>query len=205
LDPVLPNLRDFPIGISELGFFIQDGLLSELTRGVLLDEAQSRHAAGGFRPAMVGKGLRKKAVESIRGDEIYWIDHWDQSPYHLVRPTIDAIMLQSRRDLFLPVKRFEGHFVRYPEGAFYKKHYDRHRGNPSRLLSSVIYLGDWMHGDGGELMLYRKGAAPVTIEPKPGRMVVFDSSIQHEVLLTACIRWSLTGWFRDDIDPVVQL
>ncbi len=153
---------------------------------------------GRLKKARIGKGVFKKVKESIRSDEIHWIDDFE-SPAGAVLSHIYTGLLQvARRELFLPIKRFECHFAKYDKGDHYKKHRDRHRMMPARVLSCVLYLSTLNGDDGGELILYHPDGETFTIHPEAGRMILFDSSIEHEVRPCKAERWSITGWLRTD-------
>jgi len=130
---------------------------------------------------------------------------------------------------YLGLRSEEFHLARYDSGYGYSRHLDQHRNSPHRKISVVLYLNDdWNADDGGELCLYeavtnnvsqasrtaqatqKTKANPVETDiplervtrllPLPGRLVIFRSdTIWHEVLPTRRTRWSLTGWFRDDV------
>ena len=173
------------------------GVSSQAT-SELFSLAQKLHSEKLFQPARVGKGITKTLASGIRRDEIHWLTEWQLSPLPMIAGLFREIQSLSRRELFLPVKRFEAHLSVYPSGAFYKTHVDRHRRLPSRLLSLVLYLNDMGEEGGGELKLYPKGRDEVVVHPQAGRMVIFDSRLRHEVCVTHQERWSLTCWFRSD-------
>ena len=165
----------------------------------LLRWAQDLKEKEFFRQAEVGKGIRKQTIEELRSDEIYWVEDWSGEVFVPYRDVLLKIQEKLRRDLFLPVKRFEGHIAHYEAGSFYVRHVDRHKVQPHRLISSVLYLSDLLEGEGGELILYPLGKEPVVIRPHLGNVVLFQSQIPHEVKATKKSRWSLTSWFRDDV------
>ena len=78
----------------------------------------------------------------------------------------------------------------YPgNNSHYTKHYDNAIGN-GRKLTTILYLNEWQHGDGGELRIYdhthcaSSNKACTTIEPIMGRLLLFwsDTRCPHEVL-----------------------
>lgn len=205
--------------LRELQFYIWDTALDSKKREALLFQAQTLFKNNQFTPAKVGKGVQKKRVKSIRGDMIHWIEDWSHPSLIDLKNIFEEILQNAKRELFLPLKRFESHLTYYPSGTHYLRHVDRHQKNPSRLLTAVLYLGDWHEGNGGELILYKtdqlsawESQTPhpseikkVVISPLPGRMVLFDSTLVHEVKTTHVPRWSLTTWFRDDIHTALKL
>jgi SM-20-related protein len=98
---------------------------------------------------------------------------------------------------FLGIARNEHHLAVYPPGTHYEKHVDTFKNSDSRVVSTVLYLNrNWKAADGGELVLYPERGNAVTIEPTAGRLVLFESILPHEVLLSHSNRYSITGWFR---------
>ncbi len=162
------------------------------TWGLQLEEA------GRLKKAGIGKGVFKKVRENIRSDEIHWIDDFSTATGDVLLQIYTQLLQISRRELFLPVKRFECHFAKYDIGDHYKKHRDRHRLMPARVLSCVLYLSTIKDDDGGELILYHPDGKTSTVQPQAGRLILFDSSIEHEVRPCRAERWSITGWLRTD-------
>eukprot|EP01062_Namystynia_karyoxenos_P067908 TRINITY_DN62016_c0_g1_i1.p1 TRINITY_DN62016_c0_g1~~TRINITY_DN62016_c0_g1_i1.p1 ORF type:complete len:299 (+),score=55.49 TRINITY_DN62016_c0_g1_i1:78-974(+) len=101
----------------------------------------------------------------------------------------------------------------YPAGSC---GYARHRDNPGgatgngRVLTAILYLNnDWGEGDGGCLRLWL-GAGSVSVQhegtepteprlvaPRGGRLLLFWSWMQHEVLPTQAGRSAVTVWYSD--------
>lgn len=173
----------------------------------LLHHAHKQFAAQKFRPAQIGRQNTLMQNQDIRKDHIHWVEDWSESPLKELLEFYEQSQQKLREEFFLPIKRFEAHFARYDVGAFYKRHIDQHQNHPYRLISSALYLNDVSKG--GELVLYDpsdydsddtgKEKVLVTIQPKAGLQVFFDSRIPHEVRPTFSERWSLAGWFRSDI------
>lgn len=116
--------------------------------------------------------------------------------------------------LFLPEKCMLAH---YPEGAKYVRHADVSVAVPHRRVTAIMYLNpEWAQGDGGELVLHPPPheasfasvddrQAPLNepsfvVEPIAGRLLLFRSEIEHEVLSTRKSRWAITTWFSIDGD-----
>ena len=89
----------------------------------------------------------------------------------------------------------------YGAGGRYRKHTDNSRGadgvcGNARALTCICYLNlDWAAEDGGALRIYdESGGDTVEITPAAGRVVVFDSFLEHEVLEARRDRYALTFW-----------
>lgn len=157
-----------------------------------------------FRQASIKNQFFKEKNLNIRRDSIFWIDNWHKtaalSDYKV---EIDRIQELLREELRVSIKSFEGHLAYYSEGDYYKKHIDQHLSTKHRQVSFVTYLNQ---SEGGELIIYNRNNKKLidqVIRPEPGKLVVFLSPlIFHEVKKTLSERFSLTGWYRDDL-PLV--
>jgi SM-20-related protein len=133
-----------------------------------------------------------------------WLESFESPEEILVQQIFDSLKTIIRKEFYLPAKRFECHFAKYEPGSFYKVHQDRHQNKPGRLVSCVLYLNQ-CEKNAGNLVIYDEELRPIRINPSPGKIVVFDSSLEHEVTPTKSDRWSLTGWIRDDINPGLRI
>ncbi len=183
--------------LAENGHWASTDLIPPPLTSNLLEMAKSKLKRDLFQEAHVGKGLKKTLAKTIRRDEIFWIDNWEREHLCDYYSILQNIQDTLRKELFLPLKRFEGHFAHYQKGAFYLKHTDRHSVQAHRLLTIVLYLNSV---DGGELVIFDEhGQEKMAIFPEPSKLVIFDSALSHEVRPTLSSRFSLTGWFRDDV------
>ena len=182
---------------------IIDNFLSDKEALNCLEVLKDNKKQGNFKKAGIGTSNQFQIDNSIRGDEIKWLDEDNLSAANQVYiDQIEAMMRYFNRTLFLSLKDFECHFAHYPAGAFYKRHLDLLQLSDHRKLSFVLYLNpNWKQGDGGELLLYlnENGTEKtVTVDPMLGRLVVFRSEIlEHEVALAHKSRYSITGWMLD--------
>ncbi|PIP88616.1 MAG: hypothetical protein COW01_13840 [Bdellovibrionales bacterium CG12_big_fil_rev_8_21_14_0_65_38_15] len=179
---------------SSLDFF-PNPLLEDL-RGTLLHLNENEL----FRPAKVGKGIKQKRVAEIRGDWIKWLSEAGDYPStKIYLEVMNEFRLVLNRELLMAASEFEAHFAIYPKNTFYKKHLDRHKNNPHRLITTTLYLNkNYEDKQGGALIvedLHKNHV--VTLNPHWGRFVCFISSdFPHEVQTTTVERYSLTGWMR---------
>ena len=76
----------------------------------------------------------------------------------------------------------------------YRRHRDRSPSCPARQLTMICYLNpDWSEEDAGNLCIYsnnKGGGNGTSIAPQGGRLVVFDSGLEHQVLPTLADRYS---------------
>jgi len=162
-----------------------------------------------FVPAKVGKGENLQERPEIRGDSTYWINPL-VAPFKILSTleALENLRLSCNRELFLGVRDSEFHLARYPAGAFYRKHNDRHETSSQRVLSVIVYLNDnWQPSDGGELVIYNPAHQEIErVLPLGGTMVCFLSAdFPHEVLPSQRERRSLTGWFLTGGSNVLPL
>lgn len=152
-----------------------------------------------FRPAGIGREKEHQLNPFVRKDRIYWLD-MDYLPTRFYLQWAEKLRLHLNRELFLGLFDYECHYAHFPKKAFYKKHLDTFKGSSNRRLSTILYLNPaWKPDDGGELIIYAKDNTTILekVAPSFGKMVVFISEeVPHEVLVTNCSRYSLTGWFR---------
>ncbi len=175
--------------------FFEPQLLNDLRQTILqLQQAEA------FRPAQIGKGPHQTRQAEVRGDWIRWLsDHGDFAATKKYLHVLDEFRQSLNRELFLGAHEYEAHFSIYPPGSFYRKHLDRHRHQPHRLLTTTLYLNQgYEEQQGGALVLEdRKAQIVAKIAPQWGRFVCFLSAdFPHQVMPTTVERYSLTGWMR---------
>jgi SM-20-related protein len=156
-------------------------------------------AAQQLKQATIGKAQFNQINTNERGDFIQWID-----PANCILPIQDLLtnLLVLRQNLnqhfYLGLRDFECHLTQYPIGTSYKRHVDRHKNGSTRRVSVVYYLTEnWQETNGGELMIYTP-EKNIEVQPHFGRLALFLSELEHEVLPTQIIRKSLTGWMLNE-------
>ncbi len=181
----------------ERGWYSCDHFIDDSLCRDLINEMHSLP----LRPAKIGKGQAEQRASEIRNDSIFWLtEQQGIASDRYLKKANDLIDILNR-ELYLGLKQFEGHFARYDQNGFYKKHLDQFVGNSERLVSLITYLNT--PASGGKLRIYKK-ENPEEIEldlaPIAGRMVCFLSNqIYHEVMPTNSERYSVTGWLRTTI------
>lgn len=190
-------------GILAEGYGIADNFLMPEDVDALAKRLRERREAGQFRTA--GIGNQEKTIENtIRGDEILWLDAATATPEEAAfLSQIDDFVQYVNQTCYLGLREYEFHYALYPTGTFYKRHLDQFRSDSRRKLSVICYLNtDWQKTDGGQLALYLPnpdGGAEqqIAIEPIGGRLVCFESGrLEHEVLPATRERLSITGWLK---------
>ena len=180
---------------AEKKYLIVDQFLFPAEIAALRKMADEGLHSGQFKEAGVGKGSEQRVVKTERGDWIYWLDaQSDSAAIQVYWDRINQVQSVINRNFYLGLNDMEAHLAVYQSGGFYKKHKDRHQISSTRRVSFVLYLNEtWKKNDGGELMIYLDGET-VEVEPISGRLVVFMSELEHEVLETQVNRCSITGW-----------
>jgi SM-20-related protein len=184
------NLEQVLDDLNEYGFaIINDAYSIEYTQSLV--QECSTHLAE-FRAAGVQSGV----ISHIRSDHILWID--DQLPiaqHHL--HALQQLSENLNQAFYLGIKEVEAHFACYNAGEFYALHRDNPQQKNDRVISTVFYLHEhWQADWGGQLHLQDKQNDWHIIEPQPNRLVIFQSDLLHEVLLSKQQRLSITAWLR---------
>jgi len=202
VEPAWPAVAERVLdGLAERGFAVVADAFPAAFLDELAAEAHAAWSEGDYWRAGVGRSADR--VPEIRGDHILWLD--PAAPTALQArylAALDHLREGVRRQLYLTVHEVEAHFAVYPPGAFYRRHLDRFRHTPHRLVSCLLYLNrGWRPADGGQLRLYHPapggGEARLDVLPEHGTFVSFLSDrIEHEVLPTARPRASLAAWLR---------
>ncbi|WP_375578997.1 2OG-Fe(II) oxygenase [Marivirga tractuosa] len=195
------NIEKLNLAIDELsgsGYFVWDDFVSYEEVGKLVSIANEGNQSGAFKKAGIGKQALFQLDKSIRGDYIQWLDR--KNEHKIIHQFLDKVELLKNtlnETCFLGLKDFETHFAIYPENTFYKKHVDRFQQNAHRVISFVLYLNEnWQEGHGGELALYLDDKTEI-VKPLAGRLLLFRSELEHEVLMSYKRRFSITGWMLD--------
>lgn len=193
MEPAIKILED----IEAKGFSVCDGFFSIGETEVFLSKIKELEEGKLFRPASIGKSDFKQTNSDIRTDHIFWLDNNEESMRSLFFDRIDELVLNLNRYFYLGLNEYEFHMAHYPAGAFYKKHKDAFKSDDARKITVILYLNkNWSLDDGGELKLYLENNAEI-IEPVAGRLLVFESHLEHEVLESKADRYSITGWLKN--------
>jgi SM-20-related protein len=166
----------------------------------LLSELKQSLGEGEFHPAHIGHGVAEHRISEIRGDKILWLEENMLTPYQqLYFSFLDELRTYLSDYFRIALPWQECHLAAYPVGSFYTRHLDQFRETNNRIFSVILYLnGDWREADGGQLRVY-EDESHEDIAPLFGRFVCFRSDVvEHEVLITARPRFSITGWIRRD-------
>jgi SM-20-related protein len=181
------------------GFHIIDDFLDLNHHQSLRKIAVQMHQKGLFKSAKIGLKVQAQQNDTIRTDEIFWLDNESDNPaVTAYLKKINNIANVLNQSLFLSLTEFETHFAAYQAGAFYKKHNDQFATTKTRKISCVYYLNEgWQKDFGGELKLYNKEEQLIqTVLPQGNRFICFNSELLHEVCLTNRPRYSITGWMK---------
>lgn len=188
--PTSWNLDKILDELNESGFSLIDDVYSNDYLQSLVHECSSNLQE--FRAA----GIQNGVVSHIRSDHILWID--GQLPIaqqHI--QTLEHFSQILNQAFYLGIKEVEAHFACYQAGKFYALHRDNPQQKNDRVISTVFYLhACWQADWGGQLRLQDKLGQWHIIEPLPNRLVIFQSDLLHEVLLSRQQRLSITAWLR---------
>lgn len=148
-----------------------------------------------YKAATLTQGERR---QSIRGDDIRWID--EDCPIGMdYLGSIMSLAEYFNQALYAGIRRSEAHYACYPAGFGYQWHVDNPKGRDERVISAVFYLNDdWSDTDGGEILVIDKQSQQQILTPKANRLVIFDSNLRHQVNITNRRRFSIATWMRRD-------
>lgn len=180
------------------GVSVADGVLADATIAALRREGETLATEEMLTPAGIGRAARHHVDQGRRGDLIHWIDPSAASDaVRAYLSVIESLRRSLNHRCLLNVQRFEAHLALYRAGARYARHRDRFQDCDDRVVSTVLYVNaHWCDADGGELCLYPPGRDALRIAPVGGRLAMFLSEIEHEVLPAWRDRLSLTGWLK---------
>ncbi|ASQ47138.1 2OG-Fe(II) oxygenase [Legionella clemsonensis] len=195
----MKNRNTLEDDIHQFGFHIVDNFLEPSHFQALRAMAESFYHGGQFRQAKIGQLQTAVRNDSIRTDQICWLDEPQDNPATTAFLTkIKEIAHRLNQRFFLGLIEFEMHFSIYQPGNFYRKHVDQFATTKNRRISCVYYLNErWEQEFAGELILYNCDNYYLTsILPEGNRFVCFTSDLPHEVRETKATRYSLTGWIK---------
>lgn len=192
-------MHDFLDNFETKGYHVFNAFIDKQKVSAVLEELTSLREAEQFKKAGIGKQDNFQIDKNERGDFISWIDKHNPQPatkYFLEQ--LDEVISQLNRNFYLGIRDYECHYTQYPVGTFYKKHVDRHKAGSARIVSFVFYLNeDWQEEDGGQLRIF-DGESYADVLPSAGRLAIFLSEKEHEVLPTNRVRNSITGWMLNE-------
>lgn len=184
--------------LSAESYCVIDSVLPEAAASDIFERIRELKSEDSLRRAGIGRQNKYHVNNGVRKDHIRWIN-WNNSS-----PALDPLLTRLRslrlylnRSCFLNLRDIELHYAYYPPGAFYRKHRDRFKQNPHRVVSCIYYLNPvWQTTDGGLLNIYLNDRV-VLVEPVFNRLAVFLSELEHEVSQSASDRFSITAWMLD--------
>ena len=181
--------------IEQKGYSVCDDFVTDGETEVFLSKIKELQQLNLFKQANIGNKNLKQSNSEIRNDSISWLDK-EENTDSLFLNKIDELILNLNRRFYLGLNDYEFHFAHYAPGSFYKKHKDAFQSDDARKITVILYLNqNWKKGNGGELKLYLENKEEI-IEPLAGRVLVFESHMEHEVLESKTDRYSITGWLK---------
>jgi SM-20-related protein len=181
--------------IYEKGYCVKNDFFSP--QQILTITKQIEHLKSETRQASIGRQEQNQINTEIRKDKIVWIDElqeWFTLNFSLF---VEQLCLGLNRRCYFGINAQEFMLAIYNKGDFYKKHRDAFHQNDARKISIIFYFNqNWQKEHGGELLLYPDNENAICVEPKAGRLVVFESQLEHEVLISHKERMSITGWLK---------
>jgi len=182
------------------GVVVVDWVLKPKEVVAIRKEADALDARGELVPH---QGHNAGSGTAHRGDRISWVRGTGNTALASAVRLLQGLAaeLETSAANFGPLHvPPEAMLACYPgKGTHYKPHRDS-VGEDPRRVTCIFYLQTlaWRSEvDGGELRALPRGRAPQKVEPKGGRLVIFDScAVEHEVLPARAPRMALTLWLR---------
>lgn len=163
---------------------------------------RSECMALGKKPATIATGARMDVDEHKRDDVVAWLNDVETPAVQRHKAVMEGLReaLESRLDYKMDRATFV--CAEYAAGSRgYVKHRDAAPTRPSgRKVTAIYYMNDWSVG--GELLVW---PGPIKIAPLADRLVVFRSSLEHQVLPTTATRLALTAWFYNRLELGLEL
>ena len=175
------------------GYAIIDGFLGAAAAAAIRDGVVTMERTGRLRVGKLQHGLTQTSDQTSRSDRIAFLPKGGEGCSDaLCRYTELAEDIRERLSSHEELVKLVGgvfdgcNFMcsSYPGGgARYVKHRDALPYKAGRKLTAIYYLNSqWRTADGGELQLWPEDAPPVRVAPRADRLVIFISSLWHEVL-----------------------
>jgi SM-20-related protein len=194
------KMEQLIVDVAAHGYGICDDFLTTAEVSQLVARLKFRYEEGAFNHAKVGKLTDASLVETIRGDQILWLEEDSSNASERIILDKNLVLIDYiNASCYLGIKHCEIHFAKYEEGKFYKRHRDSFEHKKGRVLSIIYYLNTaWQPDHGGNLVIYTNldnVEQAISIAPLAGRLICFESEkLEHEVLATTVNRYSITGW-----------
>ena len=79
-------------------------------------------------------------VNSIRGDQIIWLEDKSDNPFEqYYQGKLTRLIAYLNRTCYTSIKSFESHYANFSEGSFYEKHVDQFDSDKKRMFSVVLF------------------------------------------------------------------
>ena len=159
-------------------------------------------------PATIQEGTDRVNDKKRRDDAVAFLKDSKAPPIQKHRAAMEGLRLQLNNLLNLKTDACSFMCACYKAGASgYVKHRDSAPTKPSgRKLTAIYYLNpSWHATAAGELRLWDACGGVRLLEPRNDRLVVFRSSLEHEVLSTKIDRLALTTWFFNRLELGLEL
>jgi len=194
----LSSLEKITEDFYKTGIAICDEFITKNESQLLLAEIQKQQNS--LQKAGIGRGENLQVNTEIRGDFIKWINEREENVFtKIYLAKLKTIMKALNKKFFLGLQKSEHHITFYPTATRYEKHVDTFKTSEARVVSTVLYLNkNWEMVHGGELCLYPENGPVLNIAPLERRLVLFESTLAHEVLENHAPRYSITGWLKRD-------
>jgi SM-20-related protein len=198
------------------GYAVRDGV-SEFS-GVNINDCrlEAENMRGEMKCATISTGMKNNPNSEKRSDLVVFLKCNDElaatsSNLHKHLKWIDQLRQSLDVTLQLKMEQCTYMLAEYPSGGSkYVKHRDAAPSEyAGRKLTALLYLNeDWKQSDGGELHLWPgrwEVETPLVFSPIMDRLIVFRSSLEHEVQPSFFHRIAVTTWFVNRRHQALEL
>ena len=193
-DELLRLSDDEAVRLGTGGIVLRDAFLAPDLARAMRHTLEHWDDRGRLTPAGVGRDGEDRGV---RGDRTSWLEPNDPEPTATIFLRFEQLREALSWQLRLGLQRFSVQAARYDPGTGYERHQDAFQGDPSRILTAIVYLNpDWVPAHGGILRAWTPDGI-ADVEPRLGRLLLFRSdAVPHQVLQANHPRCAVTAWYR---------
>jgi len=200
------------------GYAVIDGAYGQAVATQIHASIATLHAQRRLRAGRLQHGAKQTSDTSVRSDKITFITP-AMGKAQGVSPTLGAYMQQAdelrarlgtarMRSLVRgPLEGCTFMCAVYPgAGARYVKHRDALPYSAGRKLTIIYYVNqEWRPEHGGCLRIWPTAERPpLDVAPRSDRLVIFVSSLEHEVMPAWQPRYALTTWLYNKRDTALE-
>ena len=166
------ELKDY---ISVYNNFLSPPQVSAFLRTFNNTEFEDAQVIGNKKNNLVNKNIRSAKNYGLSSDKSITETHWFNFICFKIKNTVSKYC--KDKEILIKLTRIqELTILKYPEGGFYKPHFDNNATQAPREFSVIVFLNN--DYEGGNLVFYKPNHKDKVLEIKPevGKIVVWPSN-----------------------------